>query len=70
MHQLVSYVTVISVYAPTHRAEAVKKEEFFDTLQTTIDTVPEEDVMVILGDWNARVGSSVRTDDGTKWDGV
>ena len=47
-----------------HPLTEQRQRRFFDTLQATIDTVPEEDVMVILGDWNSRVGSSERTQNG------
>lgn len=50
-----SYVTVISVYAPTHRATPEKKEDFYADLQETTDRVHVDDVLILVGDFNARV---------------
>lgn len=57
------FMTVISVHAPTHRAAPEKKEEFFAALQETIDRVCIDDVLLLVGDFNARVGSSGRQED-------
>ena len=54
------FVTLVSVYAPTFRARAEVKEKFFADLQTTLDGVDERDVLMVVGDFNARVGSSER----------
>ena len=63
------FVTVISVYAPTARAPAGVVQRFMEDLQGTIDKVPSSDVLLLLGDLNARVGtSSVGGDD--LWRGV
>ena len=64
------FMTVISVYAPTHRAAPEKKEEFFAALQETIDRVFVDDVLLLVGDFNARVGSSGRQEDISMWKGV
>ena len=63
------FATIMSVYAPTFRATAEVKEEFSD-LQATIDGVDEHDVLLIVGDFNARVGGSERGRDVPAWDGV
>ena len=57
----------VSVYAPTFRAPIVEKEDFYEDLQRVLDQVSERDVLVVTGDWNARVGSSVGRG---QWDGV
>ena len=49
--------TVVSVYATTNRASQEEKDEFYADLQSVIDGVAE-DVLMIVGDFNARVGSS------------
>lgn len=62
------YVSVVSAYAPTARAPPGVKEKFIEDLQYTVDKIPSSDVLLILGDFNARVGSSARGDD--LWRGV
>lgn len=49
------YATIVSVYAPTeeHQEEA---EQFYATLQTIVQSAPKRDILIILGDFNARVG--------------
>lgn len=64
------YATVISAYAPMHRSTQEKKDEFFDDLQCTLDGVPEDDVLLLMGDFNARVGNSERGDKDPRWSGV
>ena len=51
---------VVSVYAPMFRASVEQKEQFFSDLQAKLDDVNEHDVLLLVGDFNARVGSSVR----------
>ena len=64
------FMTIISVYAPTHRSAQEKKDEFYADLQETIDSVHVDDVLLVVGDFNARVGSSERREDSSMWDGV
>ena len=52
------YVTVVSVYALTFRSTAEQKEQFFFDLQAKLDSVDEHDVLLLVVDFNARVGSS------------
>ena len=52
------HVTIVSVYAPTFRSPDKLKEEFFADLQRTLDAIVKEDVLLLVGDFNARVGSS------------
>ena len=47
-------VTVIQVYAPTSNAEEAEVERFYEDL---LELTPQKDVLFIIGDWNARVGS-------------
>ena len=61
------YCSVVSVYAPTHRASQEDKDRFFDDLQRVLDGISADDVLLIMGDQNARVGAE---DDGGAWDGV
>ena len=48
-------ITVIQVYAPTTNAKEPK--QFYDDLQDLLELTPKKDVLFIIGDWNAKVGS-------------
>ena len=48
-------ITVIQVYAPTSNAE--EAERFYEDLQDLLELIPQKDVLFIIGDWNAKVGS-------------
>ena len=48
-------ITVIQVYAPTSNAEEAKW--FYEDLQDCLELTPKKDVLFIIGDWNAKVGS-------------
>ena len=50
-------ITVIQVYAPTSNAEEAEVEEFYQDLQDLLELTPKKDVLFIIGDWNAKVGS-------------
>ena len=50
-------ITVIQVYAPTSNAEEAEVEQFYEDLQGLLELRPKKDVLFILGDWNAKVGS-------------
>ena len=50
-------ITVIQVYAPTSNAEEAEVEQFYEDLQDLLELTPQKDVLFILGDWNAKVGS-------------
>ena len=50
-------ITVIQVYAPTSNAEEAEVEQFYEDLQDLLELTPPKDVLFILGDWNAKVGS-------------
>ena len=50
-------ITVIQVYAPTSNAEEAKVEQFYEDLQDCREITPKRDVLFIIGDWNAEVGS-------------
>ena len=45
------------VYAPTTNAEEDEVELFYDALQDLLELTPKNDVLFIIGDWNAKVGS-------------
>ena len=50
-------ITVIQVYAPTSNSEEAEVERFYEDLQDLLQLTPKKDVLVIIGDWNAKVGS-------------
>ena len=50
-------ITVIQVYAPTSNAEEAEVERFYEDLQDLLGLTPQKDVLFIIGDWNAKVGS-------------
>lgn len=43
-------------YAPTKDAQEEAKDDFYDQLQKVTDSVPKHDILIIMGDWNAKVG--------------
>ena len=49
--------TVVPVYAPTTNAEEAEIEWFYEHLQDLLELTPKKDVLFIIGDWNAKVGS-------------
>ena len=50
-------ITVIQVYAPTSNAEEAEVKWFYEDLQGLLELAPKKDVLFIIGDWNAKVGS-------------
>ena len=48
-------IIVIQVYAPISNAE--EAERFYEDLQDLLELTPKKDVLFIIGDWNAKVGS-------------
>ena len=50
-------ITVIQVYAPTSNTEEAEVERFYEDLKDLVELTPKKDVLFIIGDWNAKVGS-------------
>ena len=50
-------ITVIQVYASTTNAEEAEVEWFYEDIQDLLELTPKKDILFIIGDWNARVGS-------------
>ena len=48
---------VIQVYSPTSNAEEAEVEQFYEDLSDHLELTPKKDVLFIIGDWNAKVGS-------------
>ena len=51
------HITVIQVYAPTSNAEEAEVDRFYEDLQDLLELILQKDVLFIIGDWNAKVGS-------------
>ena len=49
-------LTIIQVYAPTNDAEDESKEEFYEQLQREVVATPRHDVLIVMGDLNAKIG--------------
>ena len=58
-----THLHIISCYAPTFVASCEEKNVFFDDLQQVLDDIPSDEPFVLLGDFNARVGTRQSTDD-------
>ena len=50
-------ITVIQLYAPTSNVEEAEVERFCEDPQDLLELTPKKDVLFIIGDWNAKVGS-------------
>ena len=50
-------IRVIQVYAPTSNPKEAEVEQFYEDLQDLLEITPQKDVLSIIGDWNAKVGS-------------
>ena len=50
-------ITVIQAYAPTSSAKEDEVERFYEDLQNLLELTSKKDVLFIIGDWNAKVGS-------------
>ena len=59
------FITIVSAYAPTMTNPDENKDKFYEDLNTVITTVPHADKLIMLGDFNARVGC-----DSVSWEGV
>ena len=50
-------IIVIQVYAPTINAKEAEVEWFYENVQDLLELTSEKDILFIIGDWNAKVGS-------------
>ena len=50
-------ITVIQVYAPTSNAEEAEVERFCEDLQDLLELTPKKDILFMIGNWNAKLGS-------------
>ena len=66
----VTYLSLVSVYAPTYNSPQEQKDVFYDDLCCTINSVSENDILIVLGNFNARVGAGSSEMETSQWDGV
>ena len=52
-------IMVIQAYTPTSNTEKSRVEWFYEDLQDLLELTPKKDVLFIIGDWNAKVGSKI-----------
>ena len=50
-------IRLIQVYVPTSNADEAEFEWFYEDLQDVFEVKPKNNVLFIIGDWNAKVGS-------------
>ena len=50
-------ITIIQVYALTDNAEEAEVKRFYEDLRNLLELTLKKDVLFIIGDWNAKVGS-------------
>ena len=55
-------VTILQVYAPTSSYDDSEVDEFYGELQSLVDQTPKQDILVVQGDWNAKVGENAQED--------
>ena len=65
-----THISVLSVYAPTAKATPNIKQNFFSDLQDTLDRISPSDVLIMLGDFNARVGRLGNISANNDWAGT
>ena len=54
-------ITVIQAYAPTSNADEAEVEQFYEDLQDHLELTPKKGVLFIIGDWNAKIGVTGRS---------
>ena len=50
-------IMVIQVYAPTNNSEEAEVEQYYEDLQDLLELTPKKDILFIIGNWNAKLGS-------------
>ena len=53
-------ITIIQVYAPTSSYDDSGVDEFYRELQSLVDQIPKQDILVVQGDWNAKAGEDAQ----------
>ncbi len=55
-------ITIIQVYVPTSSHSDDEVDSFYNKIQTLVDETPKKDILIITGDWNAKVGVDAQSD--------
>ena len=55
-------ITIIQVYAPISSYDDSDVDEFYRELQSLLDQKPKQEILVVQGDWNAKVGEDAQED--------
>ena len=50
-------ITVIQVYVPSTNAKEAEVDQFYEDLENLLELTPKKDVLFVIGNWNAKVGS-------------
>src|SRR6218665_4052132 len=58
-------ITVIQVYAPTAASTEEDLEDFYNNLTETVEEVPKQEILIVMGDWNAKIGT-----ENSRWEKV
>ena len=53
-------ISIMQCYMPTGNASDEGMEEFYNTLQETVDSIPNRDIKITSGDFNAKIGKQFR----------
>ncbi len=52
-------MTIVQVYARTSAAKEENHDEYYDNIQDTIESTPKGDILIVMGDFNAKVGQAL-----------
>ena len=55
-------ITIIQVYAPTSSYDDSEVDEFYREVQSLVDQTPKQDILLVQGDWNTKVGGDAQED--------
>ena len=54
-------IAIIQVYAPTTEAEEEETGSFYTSIQENTDHIPKQDMLLIFGDWNTKLGNIAKS---------
>ena len=62
LRAIIFNITIIQVYAPTSSYDESEVDEFYRELRSPFDQTPKQNILVVQGDWNAKVGEDAQED--------